>query len=128
MSERYPTNQAGASVSGNGRYPRMLVAYGKNFFSILLSLLFSFVYLIFYSSLVDIWGHIQRRHGGGPSSIVETARMIKIEEFLDPPYPVPTRLCAKYVDPFFQTPADRSPPNRMRASHHFKVNKFFSQE
>lgn len=29
MSERYPINQVGAAKSGNGHYPRVLIAFGK---------------------------------------------------------------------------------------------------
>ena len=78
--------------------------------------------------LVDVWGYITKRYGGGSSFEVENAKMIRIEEFLDPPHPVPQRLNTHYIEPFFYNPADRSPPNRMRSDHHFKVNKFFSYE
>jgi len=101
LSERYPSNQIGGSMGGNGIYPRMLVAF-------------------------DCWGNIRRRHGGGPSMHCEYAKFMSIVEFLDPPHPVPQRLSARYVAPFFFTPADKTPPNRQRAKPYFKVHRFFT--
>lgn len=51
---------------------------------------------------------------------------MKILNFLDPPHPVPKRLCDRYVEPFFFTPADKTPPNRLRSKKHFKLNRFFT--
>lgn len=127
LSERLSPNQVGATKGGNGRYPRILVAFGK-----LSSLLYSPSINRANSSLTDsptdVWGYVKKRYGGGSSFEVENAKLIRIEDFLDPPHPVPERLNTHYVAPFYQNPADHSPPNRLRSSHHFKVNKFFSQE
>lgn len=76
----------------------------------------------------DAWGDVKKRYGGAPSLTVEFAKAMKIVEFLDPPHPVPKRLCDRYVEPFFYTPADRAPPNRLRSSKHFKINKFFTAD
>jgi hypothetical protein len=103
LSERYPCNQIGAAKSGNGHYPRVLIAF-------------------------DAWGNAKRRYGGAPSLCVEFAKAMKLIEFLDPPHPVPKRLCDRYVEPFFYTLADKAEPNRLRSPKHFKINKFFSLE
>lgn len=101
LSERLPTNQVGASNSGNGRYARILCSF-------------------------DVWGHIVRRYGGGSSVNCENAKLIQILEFLDPPNPVPKRMVDRYVEPFFFTTADYTEPNRLRSDKHFKINRFFT--
>lgn len=102
LSERYPFNQVGAAKSGNGVHPRILVTF-------------------------DAWGSCRKRYGGGPSLIVENAKMMKIVDFLDPPHPVAKRLCDRYVEPFFFTPADRRKPNRETSGSSFKLNRLFDQ-
>lgn len=79
----------------------------------------------FLSLFADAWGECRRRYGGGASMIVENAKLMKIAEFLDPPYPVPKRLSDRYVEPFFFTPADRSKPNRLTSPKAFKINRLF---
>lgn len=58
---------------------------------------------------------------------MENAKIMKIAEFLDPPFPVPKRLSAKYIEPFFFTPADRQKPNREVSSKVFKINRLFQK-
>lgn len=120
LSERYPSNQIGGSTGGNGIYPRMLVAFGTHTIN---SIILISIYRVF---VIDCWGNIRRRHGGGPSMHCEYAKFMSIVEFLDPPHPVPKRLSTKYVEPFFFTPADKTPPNRLRAKPYFKVHRFFT--
>lgn len=51
---------------------------------------------------------------------------MNVVQVLDPPNPVSKRLCDRYVEPYFYTPADKSLPNRKIASKGFKVNRFFT--
>jgi hypothetical protein len=135
LSERYPCNQVGASRGGNGVYPRILVAFGKFLFSSVLCVISHFFRafcLIFSLSVslsvfgsLDAWGHMRRRHGGGPSVQCDNAMAMKIVQFLDPPHPIQARLSTKYVEPHFNPPADYTKPTRERSDHWFKVNRFF---
>eukprot|EP00597_Dinobryon_sp_UTEXLB2267_P002335 CAMPEP_0170072614 /NCGR_PEP_ID=MMETSP0019_2-20121128/10221_1 /TAXON_ID=98059 /ORGANISM="Dinobryon sp., Strain UTEXLB2267" /LENGTH=235 /DNA_ID=CAMNT_0010281699 /DNA_START=1399 /DNA_END=2103 /DNA_ORIENTATION=+ len=71
----------------------------------------------------DCWGKCLRRLGGGSSTIYEHVRFIKIEEFLDPPASVPTRLSERYIEPFFFNLRDRNHvPNRQRADRSIRVD------
>eukprot|EP01039_Chlorochromonas_danica_P009137 gene9137-10087_t len=99
LSERFPSNQVGGGRGGNGIHARVLVSF-------------------------DAWGETRRRYGGGSSVLVQNAKMMKIIQFLDPPYPVSKRLCDRYVEPFFFTKADRRKPNREVSNHAFKINRF----
>ncbi|RYH11432.1 hypothetical protein EON65_38860 [archaeon] len=80
-----------------------------------------------YTLPADVWGDVRRRYGGGSSYVVENAKIMKIAEFLDPPFPVPKRLSARYVEPFFFTPADRQKPNREVSNKDFKINRLFQK-
>jgi hypothetical protein len=73
----------------------------------------------------DAWGDCRKRHGGGSSMLVQNAKIMKIVTFLDPPHPVPKRLCDRYVAPFFYNPADRQKPNREISTKSFKINGLF---
>jgi hypothetical protein len=127
LSERYPCNQVGASRGGNGVYPRILVAFGKKVFSFFFFSCFMFLFFYLTALVVglDAWGHMRRRHGGGPSVQCDSAMAMKIVQFLDPPHPIQARLSAKYVEPHFNPPADYTKPTRERSDHWFKVNRFF---
>lgn len=55
----------------------------------------------------------------------EFVKFMGIVEFLDPPYPVPNRQCAKYVEPHFFTRPDTRLPNRSVSERVIKVDRSF---
>jgi len=126
LSERYPSNQAYAGKGGNGRYPRILVAFGKLLYMFLIFLPCNFTVLMMIVS-IDAWGTFRKRLGGGSSYLCENAIAMNILKCLDPQQPMASRLCERYVDPYFYTKGEVSPTTRQRSSTTFRKNRFFDQ-
>mmetsp|Transcript_17997 Transcript_17997/g.30263 ORF Transcript_17997/g.30263 Transcript_17997/m.30263 type:complete len:256 (+) Transcript_17997:130-897(+) len=102
LSERFPSNQFAGTKSGNGRLPRMLVAF-------------------------DMWGHCRQRHGGVASKVCEYARFLQVVEYLDPPHPLVTRLVKRNVQPYnFPGPDTKHKPNRERVELEVKRYRMFN--
>ncbi len=102
MSERFPMTQVGASASGNGTLPRVLVAF-------------------------DCWGKCNRRYGGGLGAKYEYVKYIRIEEFLNPPKTVSKKQSEHPIHPHCYPKRDHSPTLQARKpiEHSVFVDKAF---
>lgn len=100
LSERFPMNQVGSAVSGNGTSPRLLVAF-------------------------DCWGESHRRMGGGGSSKYEFCKFIKIEQFLESPGKFSKKQADHPVAPHYYPRADRVPKSRRAIDRAIMMDRRF---
>lgn len=75
--------------------------------------------------MLDGWGKVNRRLGGGPSSRFENLKFVSIVQFLDPQYPLPARELPVYKEPYFFGGQDKRYPNRGVSNRALKLDRTF---
>ena len=101
LSEKFPINQVGAALSGNGTTPRILVSF-------------------------DCWGKTHRRIGGVGSAKYQFCKFIKIVNFLDASKTVSKKNCEHPVKPHYYPKADRRKPPRSPIDKAIYLDKCFN--
>jgi hypothetical protein len=101
ISERFPANQVGAALSGNGTTPRILVSF-------------------------DCWGKTHRRKGGIGAAKYQYCKFIRIEGFLDASKTVSKKNSEHPVKPHYYPKADRRKAPRSPIDRAIYLDKCFN--
>ena len=101
LSERFPVNQVGAAISGNGTTPRILCSF-------------------------DCWGKTHRRIGGAGAAKYQFCKFLRIVDFLDASKTVSKKNTEHPVRPHYWPKADKRKAPRSPIDRAIYLDKCFN--